>query len=335
MIVKEREFPQIIKILEALLRRLPKKHPKRKKIEDDLARRRAGYNGEKANDYFVALLPEDYYIFHDLRLANGKSFFQMDTLLVSANYMVIDEVKSYSGTLFFDRHANQLIKTYNEKQECYQDPITQVENQIRQLKKWLFAHNFPQVPIDYLVSISNPKSLLTTNPGKHHIFERVCHSYRLQNRIENFENMYKEEMLPLKILRKLNRHLLANHTPLVADPFSSYDITKEECLTGVQCPFCLEIPMLKGNNGYWHCSTCGTRSKKAYIQSIEDYFLLISPTINNNQLRQYLHINSRYKAQEILLGMNLAHSGTNKGRTYYRPKKGAQSHKGQAPQETV
>jgi hypothetical protein len=118
--------------------------------------------------------------------------------------------------------------------------------------------------------------------------------------------MYKEEKLPLKTLRKLNRQRLANHTPLVADPFSSYDITKEEVLTGVQCPSCFEIPMLNGNNGYWHCSACGTRSKKAHEQSIEDYFLLISPTINNNQLRQYLHIKSRYKAQEILLGMNLA-----------------------------
>lgn len=91
LIVKEREYPQIIMILEALLRRLPKSHPKRKKVEDDLARRRAGYNGEKANDYFAALLPEDSYIFHDPRLANGKSFFQMDTLLISANYMAVSE----------------------------------------------------------------------------------------------------------------------------------------------------------------------------------------------------------------------------------------------------
>jgi hypothetical protein len=50
LIKKVRNVPVKIRVNEALLQRLPADHPKRSKIEEDLAIRRAGFHGEKTMD---------------------------------------------------------------------------------------------------------------------------------------------------------------------------------------------------------------------------------------------------------------------------------------------
>ncbi|MGM0874073.1 MAG: hypothetical protein ACQEWV_04595 [Bacillota bacterium] len=67
MIIKEKELPIKIKKLEALLRRLPKGHSKCSYVEEEFAKRMAGYKGEKSLEYYLSFLDEDFHIFHDLR----------------------------------------------------------------------------------------------------------------------------------------------------------------------------------------------------------------------------------------------------------------------------
>ncbi|MFE8701377.1 hypothetical protein ACFYKX_12300 [Cytobacillus sp. FJAT-54145] len=67
MIVKERKVPIKVEVNKALLRRLASTHPKRKKIETDLGKNLAGYNGEQSLDYHLSFLPNDeFFILHDL-----------------------------------------------------------------------------------------------------------------------------------------------------------------------------------------------------------------------------------------------------------------------------
>ncbi|MED1204551.1 nuclease-related domain-containing protein [Heyndrickxia acidicola] len=126
MVVKERKIPIKIQKIEALLRRIPITHPKRPLMEEELAKSYAGYRGEQSLDYHFKFLPEkNYLILHDLRLNNNEhSYFQVDSLLMSSKFLVIIEAKNISGSIIFDDHFNQLIRTINGKEEAFSDPIS-------------------------------------------------------------------------------------------------------------------------------------------------------------------------------------------------------------------
>ncbi|GAA1380988.1 hypothetical protein GCM10009597_35040 [Peribacillus frigoritolerans] len=61
---------------------------------------------------------------------------------------------------------------------------------------------------------------------------------------------------------------------------------------------------------------CQLSSKKAHIPALRDYFYLLSSTITNRQLRDFLSIASSSSATRILQSLNLTSSGVNKGRVY-------------------
>jgi Nuclease-related domain len=86
LVSKKRSIPLKILILIALLRRLPKNHPKRPHIVKELARRTAGYQGEVSLDSEIdRLFEKNFLILHDLNLHDGNTFYQIDNLLLSPN----------------------------------------------------------------------------------------------------------------------------------------------------------------------------------------------------------------------------------------------------------
>jgi ssDNA-binding Zn-finger/Zn-ribbon topoisomerase 1 len=136
----------------------------------------------------------------------------------------------------------------------------------------------------------------------------------------NLRSVHHKEILSRKTLKKLCKLLLKNHTPLTIDILSIYQIPYKDIITGVQCPECHFIPLKKSRNG-WPCPSCKMISKDAHIQAVEDYFLLISPTITNKQCKDFLNLNSHDTAYRILTSMNLPHNGKTKGRVYFNPPK--------------
>ena len=51
-------------------------------------------------------------------------------------------------------------------------------------------------------------------------------------------------------------------------------------------------------------------------ETLSDFAVLIRPTVTNKDVRSFLQIESGTIANRILLGMNLEHYGSNKGREY-------------------
>lgn len=127
MIVKDRKKPIKLKMAEALLRRLPQQHFKRREIADEYKKRLAGYNGEQEMDYFLKELDENFIIINDLRLNNQGVYFQIDSLILSKKEIIILEAKNISGTLYFDRKFKQLVRILDGKEEGFRDPLSQVE----------------------------------------------------------------------------------------------------------------------------------------------------------------------------------------------------------------
>jgi hypothetical protein len=316
LIAKERTIPIRISMLEAILRRLPEGHPRRAEYEEELAKRLAGYRGEQSLDYYLNFLPEDrYYIYHDLHLANGHLPFQMDTLILSPNFALILEVKNFFGTINFEPTFNQLIRTVDDKEEGFPNPLAQVRRQRFQLMNWMDDQRFNKIPIEYLVIISNPSTIIKPPNRSTDISRRILHSPNLLDKINDLEKIYSDEKISAKELRKLNRLLLKNHTPPKPQYFQ---VPRNEIMTGVQCPNCSLFAMERYKRN-WHCPHCSHQSKDAHIQAIEDYFLLISPTITNKEFREFLHLPSRHAASKMLSSMNLPFKGENKGRIYYSP----------------
>jgi hypothetical protein len=133
--------------------------------------------------------------------------------------------------------------------------------------------------------------------------------------MESLHRKHSVEKLTKKDLRKITSFLLKQHTPSDPNFFETYQITKDEILTGVYCANCLSLPMLR-ERGKWVCSSCTFTSKDAHIHALHDYRYLFQPTITNKQMRHFLHIKSESTANKILVSMKIPYNGNTKGRIY-------------------
>jgi hypothetical protein len=308
LFIKHFETPPILEKLEALKRRLPVSHPKWTTIQEDWARRNAGFKGEKTVNYFLSLLNDHpYHIFHNLRLANNQFYFQMDFPLLTTRYALIIETKNIAGELLFDEQG-QLIRTLNSKTDGYSDPVAQAQHHQRSLRKWLMEHPFPPIPVDYVVIISQPSSIIKMKRADPAVRQRVLPASGLHNFIFRCDREYQGEILDAKGLKKLSRLLIKKNVPLETDVLKEFSLTENDLLPGVQCPRCNSLPM-QPLKAWWRCPECDHYSKVAHIRAIRDYSLLVSPTFTNNQIRTFLQLSSVQKTRRLLSGMELSSSG--------------------------
>ncbi|KQL52444.1 hypothetical protein AN964_02065 [Heyndrickxia shackletonii] len=316
MIVKPKKMEAEIVALQALLRRLPNNHLKRSQIEKDLAKKLTGFKGEQSMEYYLSFLPdENYLILHHIRLLGNSHHFQMDIVILSSTFFLILEVKHISGKITFDKDSNQLIRDYNDEIEIFPDPVLQVNHQRFQLKKWLENNKFQSIPIETLVVLTNPSSFIQFTPNSFSYKQTVTRSTNFLSKVNHLSQIYREEKLTKKELRKLSKLLLKHHTPKHPDVLQKYNISKSEILLGVHCPKCFCLPMER-KWGKWLCPKCQTSNKNAQIDTLKDFCLLIKPTITNKEARKFLKSDSESIVQKLLIDMNLPYSGTTKGRVY-------------------
>lgn len=317
LIRKVRTVPIIILILEALLRRIPPEHPKRPQIQVELVKRKKGYRGELSLNYYLDLIDTpEFLIFHDIRLIDGKSFFQIDTLMITPYFFLILEVKNIAGTLYFEDDSNQMIRTFNNEEEGMANPMLQALRHSRQFKNWLTQRKLPLLPIEHLVIISDPKTIIKASRPS--IFTKVMHNANLPFTFEKFQNRHTKETLTMKEMKKIAGTIERHHTPKKPDPLVQFSISQTEIQTGVHCPKCSAVP-IERKRGYWYCVNCCTKSQDAYIQAVQDYTLLIKPAFTNEEMRDFLQIPSSKFVFRLLKSMDLEYAGEKKGRMYRFP----------------
>ncbi len=317
LILKEISKPSSILKLEALIRRIPADHARNTEIKEDLRKRQAGYNGERAISYYLDFLPEkDYFVFHDLRLPSGHHYFQIDYLILSRRLAFILECKNFYGTLLLEDSFNQLIRTANDKEEGFHNPLVQARWHQQQLTTFLSSHGYSQIPIDYLVAFSSPSTIIKSNSRNPSILKKIVHGYYLLERLNEMERVYKNDVIDRKGMRKLCKLLLKSHVPSNQDILLKYGLAKSEVIKGVQCPSCLSFGMVRLRRK-WFCEKCGCFDKNAHVEAVKDFFLLMNSTMSNKQFREFTHLTSVDMASKLLMRMNLPSSGANKGRVYH------------------
>ncbi|MGY4689020.1 nuclease-related domain-containing protein [Salibacterium sp. K-3] len=315
LIKKERHVPWKIRKWEALLRRLPPAHPERAKLEEQLAMSRAGYRGETSIEYHLNFLPsQDCYVFHDLRLPGERNtYFQIDTLLITPHFLLILEIKNIAGTLYFDPSFQQMIRTLDDKEEAFPDPLLQLRRQQSQLQNWLTRHKLPQAPVPGLVVISNASALLKTDPAYRDMYHSVIRPPSLPYSFESLQKKYAAVTLTKQQMQKITRKLKKLHQHHIPDTPSEVD--SRLLRTGVHCPDCHHLPLPRQRGG-WYCGICHTLHPQAHTVSLIDYALLHKDTITNQEFRTFLQLESPNVAYKLLQHLKLPYEGAFKNRKY-------------------
>jgi hypothetical protein len=319
MIIKPRTIPRILQQYQALERRIPTNHPKIPLIQENIRKRLAGYKGECAIDYPLSFLPEKQYsILHDNRLQVNGRFFQIDSILLSNMFILLMDVKNMAGKLYFDPRFKQLIQTIDGEEKAFSDPLIQKMYHEEQFTQWLIKNKLPAAPILSLVVVSSPYTIIQTASENRNLHQIVIHHEYLPYKIKQFEEKFTRPFLTEKERRKIGQQLIKQHTPLDVPILENLQITKDELLPGVHCPNCGRLFMKRGY-GKWICSYCQHTDKDAHVFSLQDYALLISPTITNREMQDFLLCPSESICKKLLRNMELQSMGENKGRVYVLP----------------
>jgi len=164
VLLKKREVSSKQRMLEMIERRLSKSHAKYDYFQEMLRRTRAGYAGEKRVDqeWQEIHLQQAYYLLHDVEFeAEGGSIYQIDTLLMSQNFILIVEIKNIAGRVDFMADNHQFIRvTSDGRVDGFRNPFDQVKRHARFLHR-LFQMCGLHIPIEYLVVSANPNMIMS------------------------------------------------------------------------------------------------------------------------------------------------------------------------------
>jgi hypothetical protein len=313
--------PQRLFLTEILKKRLIIGHHKYHEIEKDLAKRWAGYWGEIALANYVKELPHDkYLIFHDLQLQYNGIHFQIDTLLLSRNYILIIEAKNIVGTLTFENTFKQLIRTHEDgTEESFEDPRVQCQRLQSLFRNWMIKNHCHLLPVDTLIFFKSTSTILKSNAGDNKTdFTKICKGRDLFNKIEKIEQTYQQERIDTVTMENIAKLLLQQHSPKPINILKEFNLTEKDTRNGVCCPNkeCNYIPM-NYKRGNWQCPSCKTTSKTAHLTSLTHFYYLSKPTITNQELRAFLKLPSPNATQKVLYKLNLQTTGKTKDRLYY------------------
>lgn len=298
MILRMRPKPLPLKTLEMLISRISKHHNERRKMEMELAWRKKGYAGEQDVDKIVnRSFANQFTILHDVTLEHNGTSFQIDTIILTQYAIFISEIKNLSGTITFDTLFKQLIRSDGTRESGYSYPITQAENNYRNLREWLEGRHFYDIPIYYFVVISDPATVVKVTGDTEQIAKVVVHAAGLPGKVIQLnEQMKGGNLIQHNHIGKL---ILGECDEFKIDIHREYNFNRKDVLNGVHCPECGWLGMERIYNN-WLCGNCGCRSKDTHLKALNDYFTLVRPWITNSECMEFLKINSRHTVSRIL-----------------------------------
>ncbi len=150
-------------------------------------------------------------------------------------------MKNIAGKIRFDE-INQMVRTKDGMEEGLPDPFLQLQWHSTKLSHWLHLHDLPHIPIDHIVVINRPSTIIETTE---YTPVKITHSVNLPFEIEALNRTFPEATYNKKQLRKLSNLLLKKHTPNDPNVMKQFKIQPEELLPGVYCTKCKTLAMEK------------------------------------------------------------------------------------------
>ncbi|KOP77916.1 hypothetical protein AMS59_14880 [Lysinibacillus sp. FJAT-14745] len=311
MLLKKREVSSKQLALEMLGRRLPKSHPKSTYYQEMLNRTRAGYAGEQRVDreWQEIYLEHAHYLLHDVQLkAEGESIHQIDTLLMSRNFVLIVEIKNIVGHVEYMEDNHQFIRiTSDGKVDGFRNPFDQVKRHARFLHQ-IFQKAGYHIPIVYMIVSANPNMIMTPSLSA----QPIIHVSGLAEKVEQLFTQHQQVYLSEKVLRELSTHILKMHKPTQW----TCDMRMDELKKGVLCSKCDYRFVMQYRQGKWQCEKCGEVDNQAFNDALKDYRYMYGELISNSLFQDFFGISCVKTVYKILKSLQLQEVGAKKNRKY-------------------
>ncbi len=296
IIYKTRTIPKRIIGNYALLQRLDPRHEKIAFILEDYKNRKAGFGGEKYFDKQLTEFKPQYphAILHDVCLKQDGSYFQMDSILITPESIIIFEVKNFAGKIVVTQNPQQFIKVNpTDQRKVIKNPITELDRKEFHLTNWLQQRGF-NLPIEKIVVFAYLNEFQIENT----IDATVLFTYEVVNHLRSIaikkENLTKKQIHNLAIQLK-SCHEEYNPFPML----KTLGIQQNELLTGVICTNCKYQNMI-WNRVHFRCTRCNHTKTLLESAIFSDWMSLIGNTITNKQFREFSLLPSSSVAKRML-----------------------------------
>lgn len=307
--------PRMLVGLPRLIARLPVNRSEKDEFEGLYQRVKIGFSGELKVDYFLESLglPNSVRVLKNIELSVGEdSSFQIDTLIISAKYILLLEVKNIAGELTFESSPHQLVRNLKgqiTKMDC---PITQLVNTKSYFEKWLRQRGF-QVAVIGKVILANQQAFVKSAPKDAPIlFMKELPS--ILRKLESYSDIMGEEER-LHLIEKIKQD------QVVYDPFplSEYFRLDPNLLKKNQlCPNC-NLSLVYVNHKTRHCTNCRVDVRTNYESALQDWFMVFKGTITNRECQEFLGLKTRHQASHAIKVAGLKKVGQSVATKYIWP----------------
>lgn len=313
LILLNRKTPNSILTVEALLRRLEPNDFDYPYFQDMLKRLKSGYEGEHRVDREWIEMPylDEHYLLLNYEFENefGHTH-QIDTLLLTKNFLLLLEIKNIAGRVEYNEQKHQFLRI---KPDGMVNTLTNPFDQLNRHEEFihrLLAKMKLSLPIEKAIIMANTSTIIGEVPNSIPIF----HASGLRFFVKKCLRKYPPKITNHQ-LEKLAKFFMSQLKPRNYD----INISSERIRKGVLCENCNYQVEMKYRLGVWTCPKCNVQSEKAFYRALNDYRLLISNQITNQKFREFFNINSHDATTKILDRLNLEKVGKNRGRYYIIP----------------
>ena len=303
-----RRPPSKLIVGEALARRGILADEQRKVLDELLWKAERGYEGEqRADAYWEDLhMTEPHTLLHGFEATSSLGYtHQIDTILVTARFVLVVELKNIAGVLSYEDRSHQFLREWNGERTSLTNPFAQAERHEAFVKRLLDGISV-KLPVLSAIIITSSSSILENMPERFHIFKLAGLRFKLQEWNNTYPVQVSESVVSL-----VKSEILAHHQPRKwAHPFGKVLIRR-----GAMC-LCGEV--MQYRRGKFVCG-CGHTGRDAFAKGLHDYRILVDEWITNKELRDFFFIASKDVANKLLTRAKFHYEGDTKSRRYLIP----------------
>lgn len=313
MIYKKRSEPLALIGLQSLVNRLNRNNKQFTNFEEDLRKRKAGFGGEMNFDKHITEYrpPYPHGFLHDVCLKHNGIYFQMDSILIRPDRIVIFEIKNLGGKLTVKANPTQFIQDNNGVRKVIQSPIIELERKKIFMEGWLKERGVA-IPIIGMIGLAYTNELFIEGETG----TSIAFTHELP--ITLYNSPVAQELFNKHQISKIANDIKNAHQEYNPFPLSkTMQIVSEEIMPGVICPNC-NYRGMKWTQRKWNCAKCSFNETDCHIPLLDDWFYLIDNKINNRQFRAFSYIEDRSIAKRLLKKSHLTMVGQRSSSFYIK-----------------
>lgn len=302
----KRLMPTNIDALTRLKKRLLENHPKYLEVCSDLYNFKAGHAGEERVDEVLRRIPfpSPYAILPNIRLQDENIIStQVDILVMTTQYVMVLEIKNWTGTLNFKDSPSQVIQETSTITRSFDCPCVQA------VSHWLQKMDI-HLPVYHAVVFPYASTILQVPNTKTDVY--VASELPLVfKKLHQLPPLITNESFQHTVLKVWNDNTPFKHSPICKD----YSIQLYDLKKGLYCSNC-NFHLTKKSSRMYYCRNCLSVPTNPFADAMTDWFALFSSTISNKQLREFTNTQTSYSVSYYMKLSGYLRRGSTKGSVY-------------------